>query len=140
MVLLTQQIEDIPVVRVRSDTGIEGAHHAFDMLESRMGGLKGRKMYGVYYPTKNEYSACVMIDESHPDEMGFERWTIPGGLYSKAKLDDWMTNLDKVHTIFKELEAQSLNEGYTNDTGRPSIEFYRSTKELICLFPIKKLA
>ena len=131
-------IEGIMVARVRSEGGPAEAKKAFDVLESRMHGLKGRKMYGVFYPRKNEYFACVKLDNQFPDDMGFERSTISGGEYAYKKIENWSSKTQEIASIFKQLEKNVLENRIEIDLNRPSIEFYRSFRELICMLPVKR--
>lgn len=131
-------IEDIKVAKVKSDSGSAGAEKAFDRLESRMPSLKGRKMYGVIYPKTDEYFACVKLDADHPDDMGFERDTIPGGKYAKKKIKDWASKIQKIGSEFQALERACIENGYKIDQVRPSIEFYRSFTELIIMIPVEE--
>lgn len=130
-------IEDINVARVKSENGSAGAKKAFNILESRMNGLKGRKMYGVFYPNRGEYFACVKLDEEHPDDMGFERAVILGGEYAKEKIENWTSKIPELGSVFKVLAEECKKCGYEVDSSRPSIEFYRSFTELILMVPVR---
>jgi DNA gyrase inhibitor GyrI len=80
------ELDPIPVAQVLAEGGpAAGGKAAFDLLESRMPTLRGRKMYGVFYEEEGEesYYACVKLDDEHPDAMGFERGLIPGGRYAR---------------------------------------------------------
>ncbi len=66
-------MKEVTVARVESESGPSGAKKAFDLLESKMDGLRGRKMYGVFYPQKNEYFACVKLDDQFSDDMGLKK-------------------------------------------------------------------
>lgn len=130
------EIKDIPVSRVKSEKGPAGARQAFDKLESKMPSLRGRKMYGVFYPKTGEYFACVMLNSEHPDDMGFERSTIHGGRYAKRKISNWASKIQRISSEFKALEDDCVDNGYSIDQSRPSIEFYRSFTELIIMIPV----
>lgn len=132
-----QTIEDIPVARVKSENGIAGSKKAFDLLESRMNGLTGRKMYGVFYPQSDEYFACVLLDEQFPDDMGFERGSIPGGKYARQRLEGWSSKIPQIKTTFDQLEQAISDNKLEIDPVRPSIEYYRSFRELICMLPVR---
>lgn len=129
--------EEVNIARVKAEGGPAGSKKAFDLLESRMNGLKGRKMYGVYYPQKNEYFACVMLNDQFPDGMGFEKATIPGGKYARKKIENWSSKIPEIAPTFKQLEKDIEDNGLEIDSDRPSIEFYRSFTELICMLPVK---
>jgi hypothetical protein len=78
------ELHDIQVMRVRADMKGNGPSAAFDLLESRLATIKGRKFYGVFRLLPNgeeEYYACVEISETdNPEKMSLETGTIPGGL------------------------------------------------------------
>ena len=130
-------IEDIAVTKVKSENGAAGSKAAFDKLESKMDGLRGRKMYGEYYPQTNEYFACVKLDDEFSDDMGFEKSTIPGGKYATRKIIDWSSKIQEVAPTFQQLVKDSIELGHKVDDNRPSLEFYRSFRELICMIPIE---
>lgn len=132
-----QQIEDIAVAQVKSDNGPAGASKAFVKLESRMDSLKGRKMYGVFYPETGEYFVCVKLDEEYPNDMGFEKSIIPGGRYAIEKIENWNTKVSQIKTFFEGLANECKDEGLEIDETRPNIEFYRSFTELILMIPVK---
>ena len=127
-------LEDIEVMYVESPNGPAGSKEAFDKLESSLASLKGRKFYGTFQYSTGQYRACVAIDSTdNPQSLGFEVWKIPGGKYARQKLDNWTERVDEILTMFEKLSHEY--EG-RNDSSRPSIEFYKSQKELILLFPI----
>lgn len=125
----------MPVMRVRADMKGKGPSAAFDLLESKLPTLKGRKFYGTFQftPDGEEYYACVLrIDSDDPEKMGLETGVIPSGWYARSKLVDWPKNLSKLPIIFGEMKR-------TNDVdpSRPSLEFYRSQEEMQLFLPVK---
>ncbi len=68
-----------------------------------LGSLRGRKMYGLFYPETGEYFACVKTD-GHG--LGLPRRTIPPGLYAKRKVGDWMSKIATIGNHFEELKQQ----------------------------------
>jgi len=126
----------IEVTRVRADGGTNGAAAAMQMLESRMPSLRGRKMYGLYYPASDDYYACVKLDTEHPDDLGFERGTVPGGRYARARVRNWQERLSELEKLFEELVNVSSAVGNEPDLERPQIEFYRNLDELIIMVPV----
>ncbi|OFY90116.1 MAG: hypothetical protein A3K10_12920 [Bacteroidetes bacterium RIFCSPLOWO2_12_FULL_31_6] len=135
LTIITQP--DIKVACVKSTSGISGSKEAFDKLESRMSSLKGRKMYGVFYPSKKEYLACVQLDDKNSDSMGFEITLIPGGKYVQEKLKDWSNRIPEIGLTFNKLAKNAVDNGLVIDEEGPCIEFYRSVKELVISLPIK---
>ena len=124
-------IEDIKVICVKASGGPETAAAAFDKLEANFSSLRGRKFYGVFH--NGEYRACTAImEEEDPQALGFEEMTIPGGKYARTKIEDWEKNTHLIGPAFDNMAKE-----YEVDPMRPSIEFYRSQKELITLMPIK---
>ena len=125
----------IPVLCVKADMTGKGPSAAFDLLESKLQTLKGRKFYGTFRLTPNgeEYFACVArVDADEPQKMGLAEGTIAGGWYARRKLADWEQNLSRLPAIFAEM-ARSEDV----DPDRPSVEFYRSHTELHLLLPVR---
>jgi hypothetical protein len=127
-------IMNIEVMFVESPTGPAGSGEAFNKLETRLASLKGRKFYATFQYSTGQYRACVAIEE--PDEaeqLGFPKWSIPGGLYAQEKLRDWTKHADEIPNLFEKMSHEYKGR---IDSNRPSIEFYKSQKELILLLPI----
>jgi hypothetical protein len=123
-------LSDIEVMYVTADGGPAGAKEAFGKLESYLSSLKGRKFYGTYHD--GEYRACVAIMlEDDPSSMGLDTFIIPGGRYIRKKMKDWLERIPKIEKTFISLAKQ-----HPSDPERPSIEFYRSQKELILFLPV----
>lgn len=128
------ELEELPVLRVKADMKGKGPHAAFNMLESKLPTLKGRKFYGTFQfiPGGEEYYACVVrIDSDDPEKMELETGLIGGGWYVRSKLMDWEKNLSKLPSLFDEMAS-------TNDVDRtrPSLEFYRSQAEMHLFLPV----
>ena len=64
--------------------------------------------------------------------MGLAECTIPGGEYGRAKLDNWEDHIPEIGRTFERMAREC-----ERDPRRPSVEFYRSQKELVLLFPVK---
>jgi hypothetical protein len=123
-------LDDIEVMYIDAEKGPEGAEQAFDKLESHFSTLRGRKFYGTYQSGK--YSACVAIKpEDDPSSMGLDTCIIPGGRYIRKKMKNWLERIPEIEQTFIALAKQ-----YPSDPERPSIEFYRSQKELILFLPL----
>jgi hypothetical protein len=128
-------LEDIPVMFVESPNGPAGSGEAFTQLESRLASLKGRKFYATFQYSTGQYRACVAIESpDEPKALGLPVWAIPGGRYARRKLDNWTEHADEIPAVF-----QRLSEEYRGqvDSDRPSIEFYKSQKELVLLLPVR---
>lgn len=57
---------------------------------------------------------------------------IPGGRHARRKLADWEQPTDEIGPAFEAMAAE-----HPDDRTRPSIEFYRSQRELILLLPVQ---
>jgi len=126
-------LPDVHVMYVESTTGTAGAAKAFETLEAPFPTLKGRKFYGTLQPPAGLYRACVAIEPGDDvAAFGFPTWTIPGGKYARAKLVDWEKNLPEIGRTFERMSAES-----DRDASRPSIEFYRSQREMVLFLPVK---
>lgn len=123
-------LTDIPVMYVASNNGPADASIAFNKLESKLSSLKGRKFYGIFQ--NGDYKACVAITEfDDPNNLGLPTYTILGGKYAKSKILNWEKHTKQIASKFEQLALENKI-----DTARPSIEFYRSQKELILFAPI----
>lgn len=126
-------LPDIQVMYVESSTGFAGGPKAFDTLEAPFPSLKGRKFYGTFQPPAGPYRACVAIEPTDDvAALGFPTWTIPGGNYSRSRVANWEQNLPEIGKTF-----QRMREENEHDPSRPSIEFYRSQRELVLFLPVK---
>ena len=128
-------LQDTTVMYVDGEKGkpiAEQAPQAMKDLEARLTSLRGRKFYGVVL--SNEYRACVTVapnDEVH--SLPHPTWTIPGGRYVRRRIPDWENNLRLIGQTCEELRHRS-----DADPSRPTVEFYRSQKELLVMVPITK--
>ena len=128
-------LEEIQVMYVESPNGPEGSGEAFNKLEAGLPSLKGRKFYATFQYPEGPYRACVAIEKGDdPEKLGFETGVIPGGRYARGKLVDWTERPWEIPDAFTK-----LSEEYQGriDPSRPSIEFYKSQKELILLLPVR---
>jgi len=123
----------IPVMYVESATGLAGAAEAFRQLEARLPGLKRRRFYGTFQPPDGPYRACVAIEpRDDPRAMGLAEWTIPGGEFARGRLESWEDHIPEIARTFERMATEC-----ERDPSRPSVEFYRSQKELVLLFPVR---
>jgi hypothetical protein len=113
-----------------------GPKAAFAALESKLPTLKGRRFFGTIRMLDDgeEYYACVeKLPAEDPAALGLEAGTIPGGRYVRRRVWDW----ESVVAAGKMKEtSEEFARGYALDPDRPSIEFYRSMKELHILLPL----
>ena len=129
------ELQEIPVLRAKADMKGRGPPAAFDLLESKLANLKGRKFYGTFQQKRDgeEYYACVArIESDNPEMMQIETGVIPGGWYARCKVLDWEEHISELPGLFNEM-ARSEDV----DSSRPSVEFYRSQAELQLLLPIR---
>jgi hypothetical protein len=131
------------VARVEAEGGPAGAGAAFDLLESRLPSLRGRRMYGVLYMgymgETERYFACLRLTDQELDGFGFERSSVPGGPYGRRLVRDWTSKLDELPSIFDLLMADLVAAGHSIDRSRPLIEYYRRADELAVMVPVLEL-
>jgi hypothetical protein len=121
-VMYTAEVGDLP----------EAAQAAFRRLESKLDSLRGRRMYGLYFPAAGEYRACTsLLEGDDPDTLGFERGVLPGGAYLKARLRG---EPEEIYPRIPIVFAEMLDVAKP-DPARPSIEFYRRSDEVELLLP-----
>jgi len=122
-------LKDIEVMYVEANGGTDGAMDAIQELEGRLRSLKGRKFYGTYLD--GQYRACVALkDDDNPKELGLETWVIPGGEFIRRKMENYTEKIPEIGQTF-----QAMIDENPWDATRPSIEFYRSHKDLILYLP-----
>ncbi len=87
--------------------------------------MRGRKFYGTFQPPAGPYRACTAIGPGDDaTALGLPTWVIPGG--------HWQTRMKEIGEAFR-----SMAEEGERDASRPSIEFYRSEKDLVLFLPTK---
>ncbi|HUI87071.1 MAG TPA: hypothetical protein VLY21_07955 [Nitrososphaerales archaeon] len=133
------EVPDIQVMRVRADMKGKGPSSAFDLLESKLPTLRGRKFYGIFREKAEgeEYYACVArVDTDDPEKMRLETGVIPGGRFVRRKVQDWEKVIKdgQLPTLFMEMIEAHAHE---LDSDRFSVEYYRSRTELHLLLPVK---
>jgi hypothetical protein len=132
-----KQLQDLTFAYVEADGGFSGAGPAFDLLESRMETLRGRKMYGVVYlEDPIRYLACLLLADEKADDLGFERTMVPGGGYARALVRDWETRISELPDIVSRLQTDIVGAGLSVDPHRPMLEYYRRIDELLIMLPV----
>jgi hypothetical protein len=125
--------EEIAVQYVSVPDGIEGIRRAWDELEAAVGSLRGRHFYGAFYPSTDEYRACVEVGESDEPVPGLESGTLPGGRYRRARLTgDPPGVYERIGPTFEQLATQG-----DGDPDRPGLEHYRRHDEIDLLLPVR---
>jgi hypothetical protein len=114
----------------------KGPKAAFDALESKLPALKGRRFFGTVQMVDEDvvYYACVeRLPTEDPVALGLDAGAIPGGKYVRRRVFDWesVVAAGKMKQI-----GDEFAQDYILDPGRPTIEFYRSMKELHILLPL----
>lgn len=124
-------IGDIPVMYIIAKDGLIGAKDAFKKLKNLIGNTGDKKFYGVFDKESNEYRACVKIEDGI-NSCNLERGVIPGGKYARRKIKDWSKRVDRVSASFSKLAEKNKA-----DLDRPTVEFYRSVRDLIVMVPVR---
>lgn len=130
------ELQEIPVISVKAENGPTGAAEAFQKIEAALGGnLRGRRFYGISNGV--EYWANVAIKEGdNPKILGLEKGVVPAGRYAKRKIKDYdEASLGEV--LPEAYDSLAREFAGRIDPERPSIEFYRSERELIIFLPIR---
>jgi len=125
-------VDPVEVLSVTARGGLAGAKAAFERLEGCFPSLRGRRFYGAM-ESDGTYRACVArLEGDDPERLGVDLWSLPGGRYARTKIADWEERTDEIGPAFAAMAAD-----LQVDLARPSIEFYRSQRELILLLPIE---
>ena len=129
------ELPETHTISLKANSEHYSIESAFDKLHRRIKNNKTRKFFGVLNPQTDpmNYRACVVTkDESEIVNIGFEKYTIPGGSYVTTSLKNWETNIKQIPYIFEMLSEKNIV-----DNNRPYLEFYKNTKELVLFLPIK---
>lgn len=130
------EIEQIEVMYQESLSGLDGAKQSFTDLENKIDNkLSGRKFFGVVYSNEDSmtYRACVeKQSDEDAEKLGLKDGVIPGGKYIRVKINDWIEKLDQIGN-----HCMAISELYPVDDSRPTIEYYRSQKELHLMVPVR---
>ena len=129
------QKEDLPLMCLKSPNGPVSAAETFDRLESKLDSLRGRKFYGLFRIENGQeiYLACTRVEPGDSvDELGFENAILAGGKYERERINGWEDRIKELPAIFSK-----MGEGNDVDSSRYTVEFYRSTKELILMLPVR---
>ncbi len=116
--------------------GAKNSEAAFQAVEKKLGTMKGRKFYGLLYgkPDDGEYFACVeKLRDDDPKTLGLEVREIPAGMYARRKIRYWYEDIASIGSGFG-----ILFDRYPHDTSRPTVEYYRSERDVYIFFPIKE--
>ncbi len=128
-------IEDIPIAYVaKQGHPAAVAGKAFWELEQKVP-LKGNTFYGVFDEIKNEYRACVALNEVNQSAtQGLDHGMIKGGTYAYAALTG------SYHAIVRQIAPtfESLAEQCQRDPSRLLVEFYKRHTEVLVMLPIKQ--
>jgi hypothetical protein len=102
-------------------------------VETAIGSLRGRKFFGAFDPTANEYWFCVQWREGDDAAaLGLEEGTLPGGRYARRRLEGEPPAVyGLIHPTM-----ERLAERPDRDPSRPWIESYRRHNLIDLLLPV----
>ena len=125
---------EIPVMFRRTSDAQEAIARTWAEVETAVGLLKGRKFYGAFHVTTNEYWVCVQRrDDDDPGALGLEEGTLPGGRYATERLEG---DPPAVYGLIKPTVDRLAEQRSDEDASRPSIEFYRRHDVIDLFLPI----
>jgi hypothetical protein len=121
---------EVMFLRCRDDPAVFGP--VWQRLEGLVG-LGGRKFFGAFNPSLDEYRVCVQKQAGDdPASLGLESGILPGGRYLRARLQGEPPEIyDRISPAF-----EALAKAARPDHARPSIEFYRQRNEIDLLLPV----
>ena len=127
------------LIVAKSEKFPEGNRQAFGSIESHLGTLKGRRFYGLVFPSGggeglDYFAGLIPRDENEEEKfiaLGFAIREVAGGPCARVKLLDWASKTEQIGPTFGK-----LIEDYGIDPSRPQMEFYRSLTELHLLLPV----
>lgn len=132
----TVERDDVAVLYV-GEVGPPGevAPRVWERLEAALPDLRGRKLYGAFYPSASEYRACAEIADLAEDaRLGLASAVLPGGTYLRTRLRGEPGEVyPRIGPAF-----DALSKAATPDLDRPSLEYYRRRDEVDLLLPIRQ--
>jgi hypothetical protein len=136
MIFTSVNIKSFRVMSLKVNQFPEDFHSTYLNVSNKVVNEEQRKVFGMLYFDKDpvRYSICVeQKKKDNPDKFGFNSILLPGGNYAKTSLINWESKLDSLKQVFDELKIKFLL-----DDSRPQIEEFKSKREMIIYFPIRK--
>jgi hypothetical protein len=126
--------DDVAVMLRHVPDEVPAIRRAWSEVEHALGSLRGRKFYGSFDPTTNQYAVCVVSRQGDdPSALGLQPGTLPGGMYVRVRLKGEPPAVyDLIPTMM-----QSLADRPDRDLVRPQLEFYRRRDEIDLLVPVR---
>ncbi|HZX74111.1 MAG TPA: transcriptional regulator [Cyclobacteriaceae bacterium] len=128
--------EDIRVLCVVAESFPEGISEAFQAIEKIVPDMTGRTLFGISSPVNGVivYKAAVTeLFQGEGKKYNCESFVIPKGEYSIETLH----NLSIDSNLFRKTFQNLLSTPILDKTF-PCVEWYKSSKEVICMVKIKK--
>jgi hypothetical protein len=124
--------DEVPVMFLRARDELVEIRRGWERLEALVG-LRGRKFFGAFDASTEEYRVCVQVrEDDDPAALGLESGTLPGGRYLRARLRGEPPEVyERIGPTFA-----ALVKAAPPDEARPSIEFYRHRDEIDLLLPV----
>ncbi|TVQ95011.1 MAG: transcriptional regulator [Bacteroidetes bacterium] len=122
---------EIVLFYIQAESFPKGVKDAFLKLESLLPTRRGRKFYGIYEEQDGQVIYRAAVEELYPGEAekyNCKYYFLKPGDYLSITLSNWEKHLEKIEVAF-----DRLAESPTVDPQSPSVEFYKSSKELICM-------
>ena len=136
MIFTPYQFKPFRVMSLKVNRFPEEFQSTYSSVSNKMDDSVNRKLFGMMYFDKEPLNYSICIEQMKKDnhiKHGFESCLIPGGNYIKTSLINWELKLESLQQVFLELKSK-----YHLDDKRPQIEEFKSKREMIIYFPIKK--
>jgi len=129
--------DDVSVMLRRVPDEVRSIRRAWKQVEQALGSLRGRKFYGAFDATTNQYAVCVALRQGDdPDALDLQQGTLPGGRYIRLRLKGEPPDVyDLIPTTM-----ESLADRPDRDLTRPLLEFYRRRDEIDLMVPVLPLS
>ena len=125
--------EPTPVMFRRVADDHEDIRAAWGAFETAVGSMRGRKFFGAFDATLDEYWVCVQLRATDdPAGLRCEIGELPGGRYLRSRLEGEPPGVyERIPAGFDAMEANG-----PRDDSRPVIEFYRARGVIDLLLPV----
>ncbi|MEO6221552.1 MAG: hypothetical protein ABIO81_14050 [Ginsengibacter sp.] len=124
---------DINVFGFQVKSFPQGISEAFDNLMNTIDDKNfTRSYYGITKAAKDGsmlyYATALENSSDEADKYNLERLSISKGEYLTETLNDWLTKIDSIKTIFQRM----MQDGRVDKT-KPCVEWYKNKNEMMCM-------
>lgn len=124
--------DDIALLCMKANSFPDGITNAFDRLSQVIGGVEGRKLYGISFGSKNGETiykaAAEQLDDREAAELKLETFLVKKGEYVGARVINYPDHMESIGKTFQKLLANPRL-----DPNGCCVEMYLNEKDVQCM-------